>query len=217
MNKNDKSIPEYARILKIYRDQIKSKEIVYGQKIDTEFQICEKYGVSRITGRRVLSDLEKEGLVSRARGKGTFCIWKSEIEVQLFPECDLVDAIKCPGRKVWFKELSRKRIQADFFTALTMGIDEGTELAEFKQLQMVDEVKVVYIISNIVPSKTKNNIKTSTKFKTLLPSSEVQSTLNVLKDQPVLLQEVFFYDETNNVKQYDQYYYRGDSIVNGNR
>lgn len=216
-NMNNEMIPQHARISKIYRDMIKSGQYTEGQRIDSEFEICDKHGVSRITARRVLMDLEKEGLVSRHRGKGTFCIWKSEIEVQLYPTCDVMDAIQTPDRKVWLKTLSEETIKADDSLALTMGIYEGEELIETKQLQMVDEVKVTYIVSDVLPSQNNRPAKTTTKIRTMLPPSEVQSAMKLYKEQPILLKEIFFYDENNDVKQYDRYYYRGDCVFTSSK
>ncbi len=209
-------VPQYVRISEVYRKKIKSGEYVYGQKMDGEHIIGEKFNVSRMTGRRVLRDLEKEGLVSRHRGTGTICMWKSAIEVQLYPSCDLMDAIKCPDRKVWLKELS-KEVIVDDSAALTMGVDEGKELTQLKQLQMVDKIKVAYIISDILPLNNSRITRTTTKVNTMLPSPEVRSALNLHPDQPVLLKQVFFYDENNEMKQYDQYYYRGDCVFTSSK
>ena len=43
-------------------------------------EIQQKYNVSRITARQAILDLEKEGMVKRGRGKGTFVIWQPAIE-----------------------------------------------------------------------------------------------------------------------------------------
>lgn len=59
---------------KLYLDLRKELEEEYkkGEKILTEKDMCEKYGVSRLTVRRALEELEKEGLIERKRGQGTF-------------------------------------------------------------------------------------------------------------------------------------------------
>lgn len=43
-----------------------------GDKMPSERAICEEYGVSRMTVREVLGDLERDGVLMRMRGKGTF-------------------------------------------------------------------------------------------------------------------------------------------------
>lgn len=43
----------------------------FGQRFCTLADICRKYGVSEITARRVLSEMEKEGLVEKIQKRGT--------------------------------------------------------------------------------------------------------------------------------------------------
>ncbi len=54
----------YQRILK--------GEWAYGAMLPSEFELCAEYGVSRGTIRQALAKLEKEGLIRRERGRGTF-------------------------------------------------------------------------------------------------------------------------------------------------
>lgn len=60
--------------LQIYKDlytKIRKREIVPGQKLDSENILKEQYHVSRDTIRRALEKLENEGLISRSPSKGT--------------------------------------------------------------------------------------------------------------------------------------------------
>lgn len=43
-----------------------------GERLPTEAQLCDQLGVSRITVRRAMADLETEGLIVRQQGRGTF-------------------------------------------------------------------------------------------------------------------------------------------------
>lgn len=66
------SSPLYCRLKEIIRQKIISGELPAGARIASERDICETYGVSRITAIRTLSDLVSEGLIFREQGKGTF-------------------------------------------------------------------------------------------------------------------------------------------------
>lgn len=63
--------PVYEQLKLIIRDQILLGQYPPGSQLPTEQQLCDRYGVSRITVGRAMNDLEREGLVQRIQGKGT--------------------------------------------------------------------------------------------------------------------------------------------------
>jgi len=65
-------VPYYFQLLQLLERAIASGALVPGDKIPTEAALCEHYGVSRTVVRQALSDLDRTGLVTRHKGKGTF-------------------------------------------------------------------------------------------------------------------------------------------------
>jgi GntR family transcriptional regulator of arabinose operon len=66
--------PLYQRIYSDLKLRIDGGEWRIGSILPTENELCETYQVSRGTVRQVLAEMEKEGLVRRERGRGTFLI-----------------------------------------------------------------------------------------------------------------------------------------------
>lgn len=64
--------PLYERIFQDLLRQIRQGRFAVGEKIPTEAELVRHYGVSRITIRRALSQLENEGLLRRIAGRGSF-------------------------------------------------------------------------------------------------------------------------------------------------
>ncbi len=64
--------PLYRQLTQLLRGQISSGAIADGARLPSEARLGEQYGVSRITIRQALADLERQGLLERAPGKGTF-------------------------------------------------------------------------------------------------------------------------------------------------
>lgn len=62
----------YRQLVQSLRDNILSGKWPAGRKIETERELCARYGFSRITVRRALLILEEENLVVRRQGLGTF-------------------------------------------------------------------------------------------------------------------------------------------------
>lgn len=67
---SDKTL--YMQIYEFLKERIINKRILPGQQLPTELELAEQFGVSRITSKNALNQLESEGLVYRKRGKGTF-------------------------------------------------------------------------------------------------------------------------------------------------
>ncbi len=62
----------YNRLYNLLHDQIVSGRYKPGDKLPPERELCDTFGVSRITCRHALSMLQDQGLVERFPGRGTF-------------------------------------------------------------------------------------------------------------------------------------------------
>jgi GntR family transcriptional regulator len=60
------------RVYLTLRDRISSGELTPGTRLPSEPDLADIHGVSRVTIRRALAELEREGLISRRPGAGTF-------------------------------------------------------------------------------------------------------------------------------------------------
>jgi len=63
--------PLYHQIYLVLREQIRSGVLRPGDILPGEHDLASDYGVSRITVKRALNELAADGLVNRARGRGT--------------------------------------------------------------------------------------------------------------------------------------------------
>ncbi len=62
----------YEKIISYLRQEIHDRNFKPGDKLPTEKELAQKFGVSRITSKRALEDLKAEGLIYRVRGSGSF-------------------------------------------------------------------------------------------------------------------------------------------------
>lgn len=61
--------PRYAQIKDILRSRILDGTYAPHGRMPSEYELCTSFGVSRITVRQALGDLQKEGLLFRQHGK----------------------------------------------------------------------------------------------------------------------------------------------------
>ena len=65
-------IPKYQSISNDLRRRIGDGEIAPGEQLASQHSLAHEYGVTVMTLRQALADLETEGLVHAMKGKGTF-------------------------------------------------------------------------------------------------------------------------------------------------
>ena len=65
-------MPMYIQIADTIKQDIAQQKMKPGESIGSQRELIEKFGVSQVTVRQALNILEKEGLVVRKQGKGTF-------------------------------------------------------------------------------------------------------------------------------------------------
>ena len=64
--------PAYAQLVRILLGQIAAGVFRPGDRLPSEAQLCERYGVSPMTVRRVVNILTDQGVVIAEQGRGTF-------------------------------------------------------------------------------------------------------------------------------------------------
>jgi GntR family transcriptional regulator len=70
--KNENRIPAYQKIHNAIRKRIESGQLQPGDAVDSERELARVHKVSLMTARHALASLEREGIVERRRGVGTF-------------------------------------------------------------------------------------------------------------------------------------------------
>jgi GntR family transcriptional regulator len=65
-------IPLYIQVATLLRNRIADGQFRAGQKMPTQEELEQEFGVARVTVRQAVQLLEKEGLVHRQQGRGTF-------------------------------------------------------------------------------------------------------------------------------------------------
>ncbi len=65
-------VPLHRQLFLVLHDEIARGAILAGESLPTEQELCDQFGVSRITVRRALADLARQGYITRRQGVGSF-------------------------------------------------------------------------------------------------------------------------------------------------
>ena len=95
-------IPFYHQIIGILRDKVTKGELIAGDRLPSEEQLQRTFGVSRATVRQALQALERENLIERRRGKGSYVSTPKNAIAEVKMTCLIEDliALGIPGRNV---------------------------------------------------------------------------------------------------------------------
>lgn len=156
--------PLYYQIRENIREKINSNEYPPHSMIPSEAELCEFYGVSRVTVRRAILDLVQEGLLTRGKGKGTFVSENFGLThlngVQSFTQ-ELLGLNLRPSAQF----LGCRVRTADQALRSTMGLTEGEKVATISRLRLVNNepcmVEVMNFPYRLVPGIEKENLEES--------------------------------------------------------
>ncbi|MDE5976917.1 MAG: GntR family transcriptional regulator [Turicibacter sp.] len=68
----NQNLPKYLAVSEWIKQNIYNHTFKAGEKLMSENKLCEKFSISRQTARQAIAILEKEGLISKKQGSGTY-------------------------------------------------------------------------------------------------------------------------------------------------
>ena len=224
-------VPIYLQIERILAEKIAQGSLHPGDSIPSETVLAEQYQVSRMTARKAVDYLVRQGLVERQRGRGTFiCYPKQDFKMALpldghFAFSEVASRLNFPIRN---KLLHLEKVPASSQVALDLGIKEGTLVWFMKRLRLVGEIPFVFESSHMLAAPLFDDlqaedlnrskyayltskgqiVKGSQKcIKAELPSEEVRTLLGLKRDEPVLFARSIGLLETGYAFEVSDIYY----------
>jgi GntR family transcriptional regulator len=220
-------IPAYFRLKQIIMDDIKNLRMKPGDPLPSEREYCERFGLSRMTVRQALKELEHEGVIVRERGRGSF-VAIPPIEQEGI--MSFTEMVKARGMIPETKVLEFKRIPAGELGDL-LEIDPKEEIYKITRLRKASGVPVavetVFIPVLLVPGIESVDLsgslfsalserygieirKSKTSFSAILSTPELEELLMLRGIEPLLKVESLNF-HTKPVF-YEISYYRSDQF-----
>lgn len=145
--------PLYQRLQSVLRDRIESGMYRPGDVFPSEATLMAEHSLSRITVRRAVSELQREGLVITRQGAGTFVADPARAGAQCL--VSFTSHILRHGRTPGSDLISLRSQAGPDFAARQLGLPHDTELVHIKRLRSVDGQPVflsdAYIPAAILP------------------------------------------------------------------
>lgn len=147
MNKTNK-VPLYLQMMNKLIKEIDSKVYDEHEKLPSEREFCELYGVSRITVRQALQELTLEGYIYKEHGKGTFVAPKSYNQ-KLVKLYSFTEEMKKLGKTPSTKVISFEKMTAGERLSSKMDIAPLAEVFQVVRLRIADDEVLLYETSYV--------------------------------------------------------------------
>ncbi|BCF95100.1 GntR family transcriptional regulator [Paraburkholderia largidicola] len=142
----DSPIPLYQQIKEKLRSGI--LDGTYGPhcRMPSESELQEMFDVSRITIRQALGDLQKEGLIFKVHGKGSF-VSQPKASQNITSLQGFAEAMSSEGHEISNRVVSFEFVPASTQVAAKLELDEGTPVAEIHRVRLLNRKPTSYEIT----------------------------------------------------------------------
>jgi len=138
------------RVARELRKQLKS-EYISGGQLPSEPEIAAQLGVSRGTVRQALTILEREGIIFRRQGAGTFVNkYVLRIQARIESAYEFSDLIRIAGFEASIRQLDVEKTQLSKEISEMLEIETDSQALSVSKLFLADGQPAIYCI-DIVP------------------------------------------------------------------
>lgn len=128
-------------------DYINKMDVKKDPKLPSEAMLAQILGVSRVTIRRALDDLEQSGLLLRIHGRGTFVNPEAvQIELNMTVGSEMMESINRSGYEAKVELIRVEEYGADHKTALALQINPGSRIIEIEKIFYADSHPAIVCI-----------------------------------------------------------------------
>lgn len=231
------SSPLYLQLKNLLIKQIKAGEIKPGEKLPSERELCDKYNVSRITVRQALSALDKDGLIERSHGKGTF-VSHNKVEQELYTITPFQNFILSKGLTPQTKIIESKLIPNNYQISKILNVPLANNLFELSLLGLADDIPMAFYTSYFeyglgmkIYELAQDAFNTGQSFTTFdlykrlpeislsfihqtfeasIADSYIANILKIKNGNPILIADSIVYSDNDQPLEYKTTVYRGD-------
>lgn len=131
---------KYQMVKEALLKGIRDGEIGEGEVLPSERELCEMFGVSRVTVRKAVEELESEGIIYKFQGKGSFVKNPQKITQVLSRLTSFTEDMQAQSMKPSSKILLTECTAANEEVAEKLGIAPGSEVILLRRLRLADEI-----------------------------------------------------------------------------
>ena len=226
-------VPLYTQVKESLRERILDGTYSPHAQLPPESEIGSIFDVSRITVRQALNDLQKEGLIFKVPGKGTF-VSKPKACQELTQLEGFAEAMSRQGHEIYNRVTGIRVLAATPKLAQQLQVAEGTPLAEIRRIRLLNRepvsLELTYVAEALGDRLRREDLATRDIFLILendygialghatltvdavAADLELASALRIGAGMPVLRIERLTHTAEGRPLDFEYLYFRGDAF-----
>jgi len=145
------AIPLYSQVRERLRERIADGTYAPQARLPSESEIGTLLGVSRITVRQALGDLQKEGVIVKVPGKGTF-VAETRPSQELARLEGFGEAMSRKGHRIVNRVVKHAQVEASLTVAARLRVAPGAPVTEIHRVRWLDREPVSFEITYLPPA-----------------------------------------------------------------
>jgi GntR family transcriptional regulator len=143
-------VPYFFQLKSLISEELDAGRWSPGDRIPSEPELCQRFGVSRTTVRQALAELEREGRLRKEKGRGTFVAEPRTSAWFLQSSYGFYDEATEFGLEVRSRVLRREVATLPTWAATALELPEGSEGLRLERLRSVDGEVAMYVDSYLL-------------------------------------------------------------------
>lgn len=204
-------LPKYVQLITQLKDDIQNQILMPNEQLPNEDKLASKYQASRGTVRKAMAELQRQGLIRKEQGRGTF-VNEQKPALNKFSLVEFDTYARSQNQTVQTQTLHFERMTAPSKVAQKLNLLEDDEVFYIVQLRAVDNEPLVYeeryLASSLCPNLSKDALNQHTIHwllieKYQIPLVRLSHTIEMI-DLPDDKFEIFNVDEAFTVFSVDR-------------
>lgn len=227
------TVPLYTQIKEALRAKIIDGTYVAHQRLPSESEMINAFGVSRITVRQAMNDLQKEGLLFKVHGKGTF-VAMPNVSQELTHLQGFGEAMRHLGHETFSEVFGLATVAGSALTCAKLGLSAGVQVTEIRRVRYLNRepisIDYSWVRHEIGSRLSEQNLRDKDLFSLLenqlgqalhsadveidatSASAEIASRLHIAPHSPILRIERLTYADPSKPIVFEYLHYRAESF-----
>ncbi|HFI0234461.1 TPA: GntR family transcriptional regulator [Streptococcus suis] len=219
----------YITIHDKIKEQIDQGIWAIGQRLPSERDLAEEFGVSRMTLRQGITLLVEEGVLQRKVGSGTY-VANTRVQEKMRGTTSFSEIVQLQGKEPSSRVLSFVKTKPNEKEIDLLGLEKGEFVIRMERVRFADAVPVVYEVASIpawliqdmkkeevtnqfYKTLTKNGFKLGKTQQTIyarLANDKIAKLLHISKNHPILALRQVSYLENGQAFEFVNSQYVGE-------